>query len=315
LVADVVSLVDATKRYGGREALRGVTFRVGAGEAVGYLGPNGAGKTTTLRLLSGLSRVASGTVRVLGRDPIADHANALAGVGVLVETPGVLPYVTGADLLGHIAEVKRVPVPERPAHLRAIAGSMGVAEHLHRPMGALSTGLARRVLLAGALIGDPELLLLDEPTLGLDPAAREDLRRVLRSLKTSGRTILLSTHLLEDVEEVCDRVLFLRDGRLVGDEAVQLTTVDAQGLALRALRMRFSEDVEPARVVALEAAVDRLERPGPREVLLYFSGDERRATELIAIAVRSGLPLTSASEPTAELGRRYLERVGREDPK
>ncbi|HEY6238381.1 MAG TPA: ABC transporter ATP-binding protein [Thermoplasmata archaeon] len=314
MVADVVSLVDATKRYGDREALRGVTFRVGAGEAVGYLGPNGAGKTTTLRLLSGLSRVDSGSVLVLGRDPIADHASALTGVGVLVETPGVVPYVTGADLLDHIAEVKRVPAPERAGHLHTLAETMGVAGHLHRPMGALSTGLARRVLLAGALVGDPELLLLDEPTLGLDPAARDDLRRVLRSLKASGRSILLSTHLLEDVEEVCDRVLFLRDGRLVGDEAVQPTTMNAQGLALRALRIRFSEDVEPGRVAPLEGAVDRLERPGPREVLLYFPGDERRATELIAIAVRSGLPVTSASEPTAELGRRYLERVGREDP-
>jgi ABC-2 type transport system ATP-binding protein len=163
------------------------------------------------------------------------------------------------------------------------------------------------------LIGDPELLLLDEPTLGLDPAAREDLRRILRSLKTEGRTILLSTHLLEDVEEVCDRVLFLRDGRLVGDEPVRLGATDARGVPLRALRMRFSEDVAAERLAPLRGAVDQLEIAGPREALVYFAGDERRQTELISLAVGAGLPLMAAEEPTPELGRRYLERVGRED--
>jgi len=313
LVEEIASLAGVTKRYGDRTALRSVGFTIRTGEAVGYLGPNGAGKTTTLRLLAGLSRPDEGTVRVRGKDPVADHAEALAHVGVVVETPGVPPYVRGRDLLTQLAEVKRVPLPERAANVQDAARSLGVADHLDRPMGSLSTGLARRVLLSGALIGEPELLLLDEPTLGLDPAARDDLRGTLRALRTGGRAILLSTHLLDDVAEVCDRVLFLREGRIVGDEPVRIAPTDSNGAPLRAMRIRFAEDVPPARLASLEEAVARLEIAGARDVMVYFSGGEARQSDLIALIVRSGLPLVSAGEPSPELGRRYLERVGREE--
>ncbi len=219
--SDVLTVDHVSKRYGKRPALRDVTFRLGSGESVGYLGPNGAGKTTTLKLISGLCRPDSGSVLLLGRDPFRERSLALGALGALVETPGIPPYLHGRDLLEYVGRTKSLPRSERPGAVRRAAEGLGVADHLDLPFGSLSTGLSRRVLLAAALVGEPPALVLDEPTLGLDPVARADLRTVLRELVRQGTTLLLSTHLLEDVEEVCDRVLFLREGHLMGDEPVR----------------------------------------------------------------------------------------------
>ncbi len=312
--AETIAIDGATKRYGAQIALRDVTFRIRAGEAVGYLGPNGAGKTTTLRLLAGLGAPDSGSVRLLGLDPVHDHHRALGRVGVLVETPGVVPYVTAHDLLSHVARIKRVPHADEEPQIRSLAEQLGFRAQIDRPIGTLSTGLTRRLLLAVALVGDPEVLLLDEPTLGLDPAARADLRKVLRALRREGRTLLLSTHLLDDVEEVCSRVLFLRDGRLVGDEPVELSPTDASGRPIRTLAFRFARDVSETELRTALGERGAVERIGPREVRVQIVGAESEQSELIAAVVGSGLPLLAATEANPTLGQRYLDRVGREDP-
>ncbi len=308
-----VVLRGVSKRYGTRAALEDVSFEIPAGRAVGYLGPNGAGKTTTLRLLAGLARPDRGSVELLGLDPMTEGGRALQRAGILVETPGCPPYLHGRDLLEHVAAVKGVPRPERARAVRSAADGLGVSDHLDRAIGGLSTGLTRRLLLAVALVGDPEVLLLDEPTLGLDPAARSDLRRRLAQLARDGRTLLLSTHLLEDVEEVCEEVLFLRSGILVGHEPVLRETTDPTGTPLRALRLEFFEPVEPDRLTGLAGEGGSAEAASPLEVVLRFRGDDRRQAEVVAEAVRRGLPLVSASVPASDLDLRYLAKVGREE--
>ncbi len=310
---DVLTVDAVWKRYGTHDALRDVRFTLRSGEAVGYLGPNGAGKSTTLKLLAGLSRPTRGAVRVQGLDPFRDRASALRRLGALVETPGVPPYLTGADLLEYVARVKGVPAAERHVAARRGAEAMNVSEHLGRPFGSLSTGLARRMLLGAALVGDPEVLLLDEPTLGLDPAARHDLRVVLRALTRNGLTLLLSTHLLEDVQEVCGRVLFLRNGALVGDERVDLEPDARAGGARRTLRLRFGSDVSAEAVTRAAGPEFAVTFDGPRQATVRFSGGDAEQAALLAGMVRAGLPLVSAATPEPDLARRYLERVGRED--
>ena len=313
MATDVLALEHLTKRYGSRTALEDVSFRIRPGEAVGYLGPNGAGKTTTFRLIAGLAEPDEGHVRLAGVDPRVDPVTARRGVGVLVESPGVVPYLTPRDLLGHVAERRGVPSSTRPTSIATVASQLGVSEQLDRPMGELSTGLTRRVQLAAALVGEPPLLLLDEPTLGLDPAARTDLRDLLRSLRQDGRSILLSTHLLDDVLGICDRVLFLRDGRLVGDEPVRARAVGSDGRPLRRLELSFASDLPGDAGRAFEGAVVSVEHPGPRRLVLEFSGSDEDAAGLVARAVRAGLALVHAEEPPPDLGQRYLERVGREE--
>ena len=311
--SEILTVNAVWKRYGDHDALRDVRFSLRSGEAVGYLGPNGAGKTTTLKLLAGLSRPTRGSVRVQGLDPSRDRVRALRRLGALVETPGVPAYITGADLLGYVARIKGVSSSERVDAAHRAAAAMNVSEYLGRPFGSLSTGLARRMLLGAVLVGDPEVLLLDEPTLGLDPAARHDLRNLLRGLSRSGLTILLSTHLLEDVQEVCGRVLFLRNGVLVGDEPVNLEPDVGPEGARRALRLCFGSDVSEealARAVGPRVGVTL---DGPRQVTVRFYGGDAEQAALLAGVVRAGLPLVSASAPEPDLARRYMERVGRED--
>ena len=311
--SEVLTVDGVWKRYGDHDALRDVRFSLRSGEAVGYLGPNGAGKTTTLKLLAGLSRPTKGSVRVQGLDPVRDRVRALRQLGALVETPGIPPYLTGADLLEYVARVKGVPAAQRGTAARHAAEEMNVAELLGRPFGSLSTGLARRVLLSSALVGDPEVLLLDEPTLGLDPAARHDLRQVLRTLSRKGLTILLSTHLLEDVQEVCGRVLFLRDGALIGDEAVDLEVDPGASGSSRVLRLRFGSDLTLDLLTRAAGPDVRISQETPRQAVVRFAGGDAEQAELLGRLIRAGVPLLSASAPEPDLARRYLERVGRED--
>jgi ABC-2 type transport system ATP-binding protein len=308
----VLSLDHVWKRYGDRDALRDVRFQLRSGEAVGYLGPNGAGKSTTLKLLTGLTRPTRGTVLVQGLDPSRDRVRALRRLGALVETPGVPPYLTGTDLLEHVATVRGIsPLDRRRAAHRA-AEATGVADRLGRPFGVLSTGLARRMLLAATLIGDPEILL-DEPTLGLDPVARHDLRETLRGLRSSGLTLLLSTHLLDDVQELCDRVLFLRNGELVGDEPVRLDPTDGAGRARRSLRLSFSGPVTVDAIVRAAGPAFDVVPEAPRAVIVRFAGGDTEQSTMLAAVVRAGLPLLTAAPVQPDLASRYLERVGRED--
>lgn len=305
-----IELDRVSKRYGSRPALSEVSFTISAGESVGYLGPNGAGKTTTLRLLAGLARPDAGSVRIDGADP-RGRSTALGSVGVLVESPGLIPYLTGRDLLAYTAEAKGIPRAARTAALDDWSGRLGVSEVLDRPVGGLSTGQTRRLLLAAALLGDPSVVLLDEPTLGLDPAARLDLRRLLRSLRREGRTILLSTHLLEDVRDVCDRVLFLRDGELVGDQPVDLSPEDGHGGRLRGVRLRFLAPFDLAVVRGVLRPPEQLVADGSTTATVFLADDDARQQELIRAIVAAGAPLLSAAPAEPELARRYLEAVGR----
>lgn len=300
------SFTGVTKRYGSTTALEDVTFEIKSGEVVGYLGPNGAGKTTTLKILSGLTRPTSGRVALSGTDPTKDRVTALRKVGVLVESPGILPYLRAGDLLEHVARVKGLPLAERTNEVRRAATQLGVLDSLVKPLGSLSTGSLRRVLIASTIIGGPEGLLLDEPTLGLDPAARTDLRRLLRTLAKSGTSIFLSTHLLEDVAEVGDRVLFLREGRLVGAEPV---TTEGR----RRLRLVFGEDVGPSELTGLVGSAGTVEALSARELLVDLAPDDARQILLVRSIVAQGLPLLSVEMVASDLLARYLHHVGREE--
>ncbi len=303
-------LEGVTFRYGERPVLSDLSFSVAPGEAVGYLGPNGAGKSTTLKLLAGLLRPAAGTVEIFGG---AAQGSSRVRLGALIETPGVPPYLRGVDLLRYVAEVRGIPTAQRTEAIQAAARELGVEDRLGSTIGGLSTGLLRRLLIATTLVGDPEVLVLDEPTLGLDPVARHDLRRVLRSLHESGRTLLISTHLLDDVESVCDRVMFLRDGRLVGDEPVAGGSAEGDGSRHRTLSLQFLEPVEAATLGALLPAGGTARAEGDRTVTVDFTGDARQQAELVARIVAAQLPLTGVRPALDSLTRRYLEAVGRED--
>lgn len=223
----IVTTTALTKRYGDRPAVDGVSLTVRRGEVYGFLGPNGAGKTTTLRMLLGLVRPTSGTGTVLGRPPGAP--DGLARTGALVESPGFFPYLSGRDNLRVLARYSRLG----DVAVEAALEQVDLADRAGDRFKSYSLGMKQRLGVAAALLGTPELLILDEPTNGLDPAGMADMRALIRALADQGQTVLLSSHLLGEVQQVCDRVGVISAGRLLTESTVDELRGQATGLLVR----------------------------------------------------------------------------------
>jgi ABC-2 type transport system ATP-binding protein len=200
-----------TKRYGRVTAVDGVSLTVRPGEVYGFLGPNGAGKTTTLRMLLGLVRPDAGRIRILGGPP-----GRLAGVGALVEGPGFYPYLSGRDNLRVLARYTKTA----SKRVDTVLDLVDLVDRAGDRFAAYSMGMKQRLGVAAAMLKDPRLLILDEPTNGLDPAGMADMRMLVRRLGTAGTTVVLSSHLLGEVQQICDRVGVIAHGRLVAESTV-----------------------------------------------------------------------------------------------
>jgi ABC-2 type transport system ATP-binding protein len=212
--APAILVRDLRKSYGPVEAVRGVDFEVHRGEVFGLLGPNGAGKTTTVEVLEGHLPRTSGIVSVLGFDPGGRPRGLRQRVGVVLQGGGTYRHLTVRESVAHWAGL--YPAPRDVDEVLAVAGLSDLAD---RRAGKLSGGQARRLDLALALVGDPELVFLDEPTTGFDPAARRAAWGMIRSLADLGKTVLLTTHYLDEAQAVCDRVAIVKDGRVLATGA------------------------------------------------------------------------------------------------
>lgn len=209
----VIRVSRLTRSYAGRPAVRDLSFTVQAGQIYGLLGPNGAGKSTIMNILAGYIAATSGEVTVCGHPLPEEAAAAKACVGYLPETPPLYPEMTVEEYLRFAAALKGVRRAERPAQALAAARRAGVAEVMPRLIRGLSKGYRQRVGIAQALLGSPQLIILDEPTAGLDPAQVIEVRRLVRELGGS-HTVLLSSHILSEVEAVCSHLLILSCGKL-----------------------------------------------------------------------------------------------------
>ena len=248
----MIEVRELTKRYRDRVALDGVSFTVGKGEIVGLLGPNGAGKSTALRILAGSLAATSGTARVAGHDVFEEPLAARRRLGWLPETPPLHHALTVREQLRFAAGLKGLARRERDVEVERAAVRAGVEASLDRVIGNLSRGYRQRTGIAQALLGDPEVLILDEPTVGLDPTQLREVRALVRSL--AGRhTVLLSTHLLAEAALACERVLVLAGGRLLDFDTFP-------GLVARHLPGRH---VDLEEIGVLEEAYERLVRPPP----------------------------------------------------
>ena len=216
LTDPVIRTIDLTKQYKTLTAVDSLSFEVRRGEVFGFLGPNGAGKTTTIGMLLGLVRPSAGDAEVLGVSIRHNLHTALQRVGAIIENPAFYPYLTGSDNLRIFARISgRISGNGAEARIPELLEMVGLASRGESKVGAYSLGMRQRLGLACALLGDPELLILDEPTNGLDPAGMLEMRRLIRQLaEEEGKTVFLSSHLLHEVEQVCDRVLILDKGRL-----------------------------------------------------------------------------------------------------
>jgi ABC-2 type transport system ATP-binding protein len=211
----MIEVRDVVKRFGTVEAVRGVSFSVQEGEIVGFLGPNGAGKTTTMRIVTGIFPPTQGTVRVAGRDVRADPIACRRAVGYFPEHAPYYPELRVVEYLRFVARAKGIAQAGRAAAIEHVLAAFGLEGVAHRRVGTLSKGYRQRVGLAQALLGDPPILVLDEPTIGLDPGQVVEIRELVRGLRGT-RTVLFSSHILSEVEALCERVIVIARGTVVG---------------------------------------------------------------------------------------------------
>ena len=291
MAAPPVQARGLVKRYGDVVAVDGVDLTVEAGDVYGYLGPNGAGKTTVLRMLLGLITPTAGEVRLFGRSSLEHGAAALDGVAGFVEAPQFYPYLTGRKNLELLAALDGGDAAGR------IDGALDVVELTNRQrhkVGGYSHGMRQRLGVAAALLRNPKLLLLDEPATGLDPAGMRDMRALVARLSLAGTTVLLSSHLLAEVEELCNRVAIVRSGRIVFEGGLAELKRTAGG----DWRLRTTDDERAVAVLNARPGIDAVRRD-PLE--LRFEATEEAAAELSVALVEAGVAIRTLAPHSATL--------------
>ncbi len=285
-MAAVIELVRLTKRYGVSRGIEDVSMTVQAGEVFGFLGPNGAGKTTTIRTVLDLLHPTSGSARVFGLDSRRERNAIHARLGNLPGDFAYDPRLTGRELVTYLAELRGVPGLGRAGEL-----AERFEADLDRPLGELSRGNRQKVGLVQASFHDPELLILDEPTGGLDPLMQEAFLTFAAEERARGHTVFLSSHDLDEVERVCDRVGIIRAGRLIAVEHVAEVT----GRAFRHVRLEFAERVDPDEFRRLPGVIDL--EPDGRTIAFKATGD---LDAVIKAAARHTLTDMELVRPTLE---------------
>jgi ABC-2 type transport system ATP-binding protein len=300
-MADATNLVETrglTKVYGrGVLAVQDLNLRIRVGEVYGLLGPNGAGKTTTLRMLTGQIRPTSGGATVAGGLP--GSVRSLRNVGAMIEAPAFWPYLSGRDNLRLLARYCRIP----DSRVAVVLAEVGMTEHAMRAFGTYSTGMKQRLGVGAALLKDPSLLILDEPTSGLDPQGMVEFRNLVKDLGKGDRTVLLSSHLLSEVEQICSRVGVIRRGRLVAEGTIDEIRGGAQ-LIVRA------EPIDAARAILEQVAgADRITM---MDGAFALNVEMSKTAEIAKRLVDGGVNLTELRPGERSLEDVFIELTGRE---
>ena len=272
----MIEVQNLTKRYGGHLAVDNISFRVEEGEILGFLGPNGAGKSTTMNILTGYLSASEGVVKINGFDILEEPQQAKASIGYLPEHPPLYLDMTVREYLNFMFDLKKCELP-REAHIAEICRIMKITDVYGRLIKNLSKGYRQRVGFAQALIGNPPVLILDEPTVGLDPNQIIEIRSLIKSLGKH-HTVILSSHILPEIQAVCDRIVIISEGKIVADE----TATD--------LSTKFSDDHSlQARIAGPEAEVKALidKIPGVERVAVL--GEKERGTVDYAIYPAAGV--------------------------
>ena len=280
------------KRYGKLAAVDHVDLTVERGDVFGYLGPNGAGKTTSLRMMLGLIRPSEGSVRLFGRDPQLG-VGALEGVAGFVEAPAFYPYLSGRENLRLCAALDGGGAGGR---IDEVLDVVEMRDRAKDRVGGYSHGMRQRLGIAAALLRRPRLLLLDEPATGLDPGGMRDMRELIRDLAARGITVLLSSHLLVEVEELCNRVAIVRRGRVVYEGALS----ELRERAGVSYRLRTGDDERARRVSVAQRGIEEV-REAPGGGLLFRAAGEEAVGDLSLALAESGAPVLELSPRQASL--------------
>jgi gliding motility-associated transport system ATP-binding protein len=289
------------KKYGDFAAVNGVSFQVEKGKILGFLGPNGAGKTTTMRIIAGFMPATAGEVTIGGHNIFTAPMEARRQIGYLPEVPPLYPDLTVKDYLTFVAKIKGVPRKQILERVLKVADQCGITDYLGRRTEVLSKGYKQRVGLAQALVSDPAVLILDEPTIGLDPNQIKEIRTLIRSL-AGEHTVVLSTHILPEVTMTCDEVVIINRGRVVAADSLENLTKTGGARARTYLKLATPE-ANTAKLLADTPGVDRVETGGEPGVFFVTSKPNLDPSPDIALLVMQhgwGLLELRHERPTLE---------------
>jgi ABC-2 type transport system ATP-binding protein len=306
--APVIETRGLSKRYGATVAVDHLDLAVHAGEVFGMLGPNGSGKTTTILMLLGLTEPTAGEARVLGHDPVREPLEVKRRVGYMPDSVGFYDELTGRENLRYTARLNGLPRAEAEARIAEVLERMGIADVADRPVATYSRGMRQRLGLADVLLKRPQVAILDEPTIGLDPEAALEFLGLIRGLRADGITVLLSSHLLHQVQAVCDRVGLFHRGRMVLEGRVEELSARVLGGAYRVRLAADGPDLEG--VLAQVPGVVRVRRDGPSRYLLEAQRDCRAEAARRAVAAGAQLLELSLEQlGLDEVYARYFEEA------
>ena len=286
------------KVIGKKTIVDSVSLDIPAGEVYGFLGPNGAGKTTTIRMLVGLIKPTAGTISICGYDLHRDFELAMRQIGCIVETPDLYRFMNGRENLEHFARMLGASASE----IERVASLVGLSHRLEQRVGTYSLGMRQRLGIAQALLGNPKLLILDEPANGLDPAGIREIRELLRNLAAEGMSVFVSSHLLAEVELMCDRVAIIHKGQVLKEGSVHELISTRRAMELHVGDTDSAARVLAERAIAYERRSDRL----------FLPIDEEAAAPVVSALVEAGVPVFSVRPRTQSLEEMFIDITGGE---
>lgn len=308
-----IEAANLSKVYGSFTALSNLNLKIEGAKCVGFLGPNGAGKTTTLKIFTDLIRPSSGQALINGFNVHTHKKAALASVGTVIETPEIYPSLTPREALGMIAELRGIPHAERKKRTEEVTVEVGMQDWVDKRTGKFSKGMKQRICIASALLSDPRIVILDEPTTGLDPRGMSEVRDIVKSLKKKDRLIFMSSHILSEVEDVCDEVAMIDHGKLLVYDTLQNVTAKFAGRAgQNVVEVGL---IRPLPAGALEEQITKIpgvvsaQRLDDRRIRIHCNGGLEAQEKILADLVRVGVGVVSFQPASSALEESYLNLI------
>jgi ABC-2 type transport system ATP-binding protein len=300
-----------SKKFGSFAAVSNLNLKLEGAKCVGFLGPNGAGKTTALKMFTDLIRPSSGEALINGVNVHKQKKKALESVGTLIEMPEIYPALTPREALTMIAEIRGVPKAERKRRVEEAVSEVRMSEWIDKRVGKFSKGMKQRICVASAILSNPRVILLDEPTTGLDPRGMSEVRDIIKSLKNKKRLIFMSSHLLSEVSDVCDEVAIIDHGKLiVYDTLSNVTAKVSGGENLVEIGLRNTVDVELVNKIAAKLPyIVKAEKSDGTTFRIEFSGDLDIQERILADLVKMKIGIVSYRPASSALEGAYLSLV------
>ena len=306
---------ELTKRFGSFTALDHLNLNIEGSKCVGFLGPNGAGKTTTLKMLTDMIFPTAGEAFINGHSVRKDRKRALSNCGVLIETPEIYPSLTPRQALEMVADLRGIAPGEQRARIEEVLSEVKMLEWADAKTGKFSKGMKQRVNIAASLLSDPDVLLLDEPSTGLDPRGMAEVRAIIRGLKRGHRLIFMSSHILSEVSDVCDEVALVNHGKLLFYDTLPNVTAKFAG-GNTGVDVGFGAPIDDATVgerLATLPGVLGVERLDARRVRVKFAGDVNAQADLLERLVALKIGVVRFQEAGSALEEVYLREIERGD--